>query len=180
MRKTAKVTRELQCAYLYADGSLAEMYQESRGGVQIGETVDVTRGYARVDFHDVRKGANENGYNPAPLVDHGRLVIHSDNLGLLPLLKGAWVRCYAPDVDGGSPRTREKGIAVGGLYATVKGGARINLNLLEEISSGLTVQVDRQYKTAARDDAYIGQLWGHDARINAITDTGRLEAQSDV
>lgn len=169
-KKSSKVTREMTCAYLYADGSLVEHFDERRDGVILGTTVDVTIGFAPNIIFTHTEIA-DNGDRQRVQATGGRLIISRDNFGCLPLLKGAFVRCLNPSVSNGSPNSKALGLKVGYVLVTCKGGSSLSWQFLDGVlSSDFTIQIDPEYTKALTADYWIGQLWGYGSRINKITD----------
>jgi len=116
--------KELECAYLYADGHLVQKWRDRVKGIEI-EYVTIVEKYA------------EHG-------PKGRLVVHSSALALLDTMKGGKVEAELPSLDRGSERSKELGIPVGNISWYDKKGRWASVILLDCISGGFTYQPDAQ------------------------------------
>lgn len=161
------IERRPGCAYLYSDGSLVQLFEEYRDGVQIGQTADVTLGYCQVylsskldsDWHKV------SGV--------GRIVLHrygSD--GFLPLAKGGRIEATSPSVHNGSQNTKERNIEVQYVKLTTKQGLLLSWSdATSVLSSQFTVQVGASFLSDV-SKLYVGSpLWSdYDTHVMKITD----------
>ncbi len=106
-RETNKVERRQMHSYLYSDGTLVDTFEEYRGDVKLGETVDLTLGFAKVTIT-----ASYDDGTPA----EGRIIFAEyDTKGMIALMRGNPVVVSLPSSKAGSENTRNLGITVGYL-----------------------------------------------------------------
>lgn len=165
------VTREHSCDYIYADGTLVELYKEKRDGIEVGETVDITFGYCEVSIRskaDIWEGSK--GHNNT--VPAGRIVIHRNyERGFITLAKGGKITATMPSIENGSENTKSKGIAVQYVKLTTAKGLKLSwTDCTSVICSQFTVQDDAGFKPFDIEHTYPGRSWGSDARIWKVTD----------
>ena len=116
--------KELEVAYLYADGHLVQVWRDRAKGIEIK--------YATITEKYVEHGPK------------GRLVVHWSALPLLDTMKGGKVEAGLPSLDRGSERSKELGIPVGHVSWHDKKGRWTSVTLLDCISGGFTYQPDAQ------------------------------------
>lgn len=107
----------LDCAYLFEDGHLVKVFEETYKGVRV-KTVEVIEKFC------------DRG-------PKGRLVFHSSGLGYLPCFKGAErVEAETPDIKHGSDRTRELGLRLAHVIWHRKDGTWGMSIMLPDVLSG--------------------------------------------
>lgn len=159
--------RNRTCSYIYTDGTLIEIFEERRDGVEIGQTVDVTLGYCTLDIAE-RTELFSKQHKP-----NGRIVIHNryTGKGFTELAKGGHVAAMAPSYAEGSPNSQSKHIKVQSVKLTTKAGYTIQWTDTDVICSEFTIQPDENFKHGIDPErCYAGASWGGDARIWKITD----------
>jgi hypothetical protein len=164
MAKTNRINRDLTGSYLYADGTLVQCFDEKRNGSKIGETVDVTYGYCKVNIYDRDQ---ENHF--ARPVEQGRIVIHrySDN-AFVPLAKGGRVLAKTANLKSGSEKTREMGLAVQYVELTMKNGLNLGWSDIPGVlGSTFTVQSGSEYGEISQD-LKPGDKWGFVSVVNKV------------
>lgn len=164
-----KTIRKHTCSYLYTDGTLVQAFEEERDGVKIGETVDITLNYCRVDM---RRYMEEGGAQHCPI---GRIVFHqrySEMKGVVEMARGGRIQASVPSICNGSPNTQEKRLAV--QYLTLKTANGFEFHWTETptiLSSQFTIQDEASAGELVKpDEMYKGKLWGGYARVWKITD----------
>jgi hypothetical protein len=169
--------RKLFCSYIWADGTLAQMFEEKRDGLKLGDTWDLTLGYCtRVTFSSGYRGF----YDQGEVKTNGRIIIDSYSGGLLALLRGAEVTIVAPRFDAGSENTRTKGVKVGSLDVKHPKFGILRWHLFEDLISGpVTVQTDIRPVDAPADGWRVGHYVGCDVVMH-VTDLRPKVAQSEV
>ncbi len=156
------MSRTLNCQYLYTDGTLVAVYEERKGGVVIGETVDITLGYAKV----ILSKRTELFFGPKDAVI-GRIVLHRGAEGFVTMAKGGTVAATMPTIEAGSENTRKLGIAVQCVTLTTKAGVKLEWSETPSIlSSNFHLQ---EMEQTDPDRLHVGYSWGS-GRIWKITD----------
>ncbi len=131
--KKPQYRRELSCSYLYADGTLMQNYTESRDGLNLGETWDVTYGYASVTGTTGYRGG---AFSNDQYTTDACIIINRYEPGMLKLLKGAKVRFSIPTTESGSENTKKHNIAVGHLSVETKAIGELNWTVFASFISG--------------------------------------------
>ena len=166
-----KNSRSFQYANLYADGTLVEWFKESNAaGVESGDTLDVTLGFAKVHMK-ARTWSAETA-------DIGAISIGEYQRGILAVLRGNRVEVTPCTIGAGSPNSQRLGVAIGHVEVKTKHGSITWLVTEDFIGCGLTIMPDAKYKkpTRAEDnqpiEPYVGGYLTYewDARINKLTD----------
>jgi len=170
----AKTERKLTCAYLYTDGTLVELYDESRNFVPLGESVDITRGYCQVYMSRYRSEGEADGYRAKERVERGRIVIHrigcNNRNGFLAMARGGRVEATMPSVHEGSESSREKNIAVQYLHLVAKNGMEFSwCDATSVLSSQFTLQ-DSPEVWHGTEEFRVGSKWGYNARVMNVRD----------
>lgn len=175
MAKHSKITRQRGAAYLYSDGTFVEVFDEQRLGAKIGETIEITRGYAETEFRSPFSGGGM-ATEDATVPNTGRIVFHRYGTeGVLNILKGSRVTARIPSLHNGSARTLEQGIEIG--YITIthpKLGEFLWYTLPGLLSAAMEIQWGEKY-VASRENWQVGDRWG-DAPVVAVTDLRKKEA----
>jgi len=114
--------RELDCAYLYEDGHLVQVWKDKVKGIEI-KYVTIVEKYA------------ERG-------PKGRLVLHFGGKPFLDSMKGGRVEAALPALQHGSDRSKELGIPIGYVSWHDKKGQYANIILLDCLSGSFTYQPD--------------------------------------
>ncbi len=160
-----KNKRELTCSYLYTDGTLIQVFDESRSGVQIGSTVDITLGFCKV-FIDARPEEHKK----VP-VTYGRLVMGRYNSpDMITLAKGGRVEGTLPSLYCGSPHSQQKGLRVQYVEITTKNGMRLTWTEIPDVISGQFTVQELKADAMYDESRGVGYTWGYDSRIWKVTD----------
>ena len=163
----AKTVRSLRCSYLYSDGTLVQVYEETRNGVKIGDTADVVYGYCKVELWPNYEASHGFGAKSSA----GRIVIHRDSDDFLHFARGGKVTGIGPSVSGGSENTKRNNFEVQYVKLRTKSGHRLEwCDVTSVISSRYTVQADEKY--AASGELKVGDsLWGdYSTRVWKVSD----------
>lgn len=159
----AKITREPYCQYIYTDGTLIELFEERRAGVEIGQSADVTLGHCQLSLYKHDGGESYRKRDVA-----GRIVLHRGHGGFAVLAKGGKIEAVMPSLQNGSENTRKRGIEV--QHVTLETAKKQKLEWAETpaiISGQFTLQeMDAQDTETLK----FGHVWGGSARIMKVTD----------
>jgi len=171
--------RRMTCSYLYHDGTLFNLYEEFRKGVQIGETVDVFYGYADEVLifpdHDARYR-----FHATPQNTSGRIVFHRYyERGQINIMKGAKLEVILPSLNAGSESSKAKGIAVGYLNVDNPKLGKFSWQILDGlISSGVTLQSGDNYTVK---DLVPGDFWyDREVRVNKVKYMGKKAKKANA
>jgi len=175
----SRIERRLNCSYLYHDGTLFQLFEEYRGGVKLGETVDATLGYADVRIYP---SYNESRGFSTAASNKGRIVFHrySEN-GMLKAIKGSKVEAILPSFEAGSENTRKAGLRIGSLAINNPKLGKFRWDIIENLlDNGLTLQIGEEYVVTPKDGRTwtVGMLWGMDSRINKVTDLRKSKGEN--
>jgi hypothetical protein len=164
-----QTTRRLTGSYLTTEGTMYQIFEELRGGSRIGETTDVTYGYAKVEI--VRYLSDEHNREFV----QGRIVIHRySNDGFIALAKGGRVSAVAPGFYYGSERTREQRLETQSVKLITKGNLELSWHdVVSVMGSTFTVQVTASRENPEQYAIPEGLTTGdrlHDTVVNKVTD----------
>lgn len=162
-----KLTRTIWCSYLYTDGTLIEVFEESRDGVKIGETADVTLGYCDLS---IMRHEDRHIWSPENR-RQGRIVIGKyRSSGFLQLARGGKIDATMPSLSNGSENSKSKGISVQYVTLTTAKGIKLEWTETPDIISGQFTIQDENHAPAQPDTLVSGSLWGCSARIWKVKD----------
>lgn len=132
----AKLERKRSCSYLYADGTLVVLFEESRGFVKVGETADVHYGWAKASFVDARKHGT----------DTARAIFSRYDTSYEQLMKGGRVEFYEAALSHGSKNTQARSIAVQYIKIRTKQGLELSWHDFPALMSPvMTIQIGEQH-----------------------------------
>lgn len=146
----AKLERKRSCSYLYADGTLVVLFEESRGFVKIGETADVHYGWAKASFY---------ADSHAQKAENARAVISRYEDSYAQVMKGGRVEFHEAALHHGSKNTQARSIAVQHIKLRTKQGLELCWHDFPALMSPvMTIQIGEQY--AVKTDLHPGDwLW---------------------
>ncbi|CAM6053509.1 unnamed protein product [Sphagnum tenellum] len=161
----AKTNRKISASYLTTDGTLAQIIiEETRNGVKIGETAEVTYGWATVGIRD---------YSGNRVRVDGRIVIHRYDESYVTLAKGGRVEATLPNRESGSEKTKTLGYDVQYVKITTKNKLELSwTDVTSIISSAFTVQSGAQYLIA--DNLKVGDLFWSGVYVSKVTDLRKV------
>lgn len=158
--------RKLVCNYLYTDGTLVQVYDETRKGINVGQTVDLTLGYC--EFRLTVKNDTPYGKDATT----GRMVIdrYDESQGFLTLAKGGSINASMPSVGNGSPKSQALNIAVQHVVLRTAKGLKLEWTDATGImSSQFHLQNDSWVNATHHETLTPGSHWGS-ATVWAVKD----------
>ncbi len=170
--------RNMTCAYLYSDGTLVKLLEETRNGIKIGETVDIVKHYCKSVAIAATYGARRFGEPVLP----GRIVIHCryrDRDGFTEFARGGKVVAHGFDIAAGSENSRNRGIQVQHVSLVTAKGYEFGWTDTNVISSLFTIQTGAKYETD-HSKFTTGGYWGSDARIWSVKDLAPTKEVTDA
>lgn len=146
-----KIAKTAECAYVHSDGHVVIIHREKHpraGEVEWAEIIE------KIDTH---------------CSFDGRIVFHHPRYDrrLQLALEAYGISCNVPCLENGSDNSKRKGIEVGHFEIQFKDGVNLSwITMPGTISDDLTYQPD--CKDVFNPEWFIGQTWGHSARIGKI------------
>lgn len=158
--------RKLSCSYLYTDGTLIQIFDESRltegREIMIGQTADVTLGYCTFSLSKriERFRATEV---------QGRIVFSRyEAVGVLELARGGKIEATMPNLEQGSQNTKKRGLEVQYVSITSAKGLKLDWCEIPSLIGGTFCLQDDAHLVAPIEYT-VGARWG-DTRVMRVKD----------
>jgi hypothetical protein len=151
------------------------MFEERKDGMKIGETCDITLGYADVTIYpnyEASRGYQKN--------TRGRIVFHKyGTTAVIKLAKGAKITAIVPSLSAGSENTKRLNIGVGYLFVDTPKYGKLEWTVMDSVlSSEFTLQSSADGEKYELPEIRVGGSFGLDCRILNVKDLRKAQVQN--